>query len=100
MGLRGYVDAVKPEEADVVARGRAASGPLEDERLSDLNAFKASLEIDLSTPVARSLTQEASAVDLSTQSASAKALENAKRFSTARMISEYVALYRSLAAAA
>ena len=31
---------------------------------------------------------------------SAKALENAKRFSTARMISEYVALYRSLGAAA
>jgi glycosyltransferase involved in cell wall biosynthesis len=31
---------------------------------------------------------------------SAKALENAKRFSTARMISEYAALYRSLAAAA
>jgi glycosyltransferase involved in cell wall biosynthesis len=31
---------------------------------------------------------------------SAKALENAKRFSTARMISEYSALYRSLAAAA
>jgi glycosyltransferase involved in cell wall biosynthesis len=30
----------------------------------------------------------------------AKALENAKRFSTARMISEYVALYRSLGAAA
>jgi glycosyltransferase involved in cell wall biosynthesis len=31
---------------------------------------------------------------------SAKALENAKRFSTARMISEYVALYRSVGAAA
>lgn len=31
---------------------------------------------------------------------SAKALENAKRFSTERMISEYVALYRSLGAAA
>ncbi len=31
---------------------------------------------------------------------SAKALENARRFSTARMISEYVALYRSLGAAA
>jgi len=31
---------------------------------------------------------------------SAKALENAKRFSTARMISEYVALYRSLGVAA
>jgi glycosyltransferase involved in cell wall biosynthesis len=31
---------------------------------------------------------------------SAKALENAKRFSTARMISEYVELYRSLGAAA
>ena len=31
---------------------------------------------------------------------SAKALENAKRFSTARMISEYIALYRSLGAAA
>lgn len=31
---------------------------------------------------------------------SAKALENAKHFSTARMISEYVALYRSLGAAA
>jgi glycosyltransferase involved in cell wall biosynthesis len=31
---------------------------------------------------------------------SAKALENAKRFSTARMISEYVALYRSLDTAA
>ena len=30
---------------------------------------------------------------------SEKALENAKRFSTARMISEYVALYRSLGAA-
>ena len=29
---------------------------------------------------------------------SAKALENAKRFSAARMISEYRALYRSLAA--
>jgi glycosyltransferase involved in cell wall biosynthesis len=31
---------------------------------------------------------------------SAKALENARRFSTARMISEYAALYRSLSAAA
>jgi glycosyltransferase involved in cell wall biosynthesis len=31
---------------------------------------------------------------------SAKALENAKRFSTERMISEYLALYRSLGAAA
>jgi glycosyltransferase involved in cell wall biosynthesis len=31
---------------------------------------------------------------------SAKAIENAKRFSTAHMISEYAALYRSLAAAA
>jgi glycosyltransferase involved in cell wall biosynthesis len=31
---------------------------------------------------------------------SAKAVENAKRFSTARMISEYIALYRSLGAAA
>ena len=31
---------------------------------------------------------------------SVRALENAKRFSTARMISEYVALYRSLGAAA
>ena len=31
---------------------------------------------------------------------SAKALENSKRFSTARMISEYVALYRSLGVAA
>ena len=31
---------------------------------------------------------------------SAKALENAKRFSTARMISEYLALYRSLGVAA
>jgi len=31
---------------------------------------------------------------------SAKALENAKRFSTERMISEYIALYRSLGAAA
>jgi glycosyltransferase involved in cell wall biosynthesis len=31
---------------------------------------------------------------------SAKALQNAKRFSTARMISEYVSLYRSLGAAA
>jgi len=31
---------------------------------------------------------------------SAKALENAKRFSTARMISEYIALYRSLGARA
>ncbi len=31
---------------------------------------------------------------------SAKALENAQRFSTARMISEYIALYRSLGAAA
>jgi glycosyltransferase involved in cell wall biosynthesis len=31
---------------------------------------------------------------------SAKALENAKRFSTARMISEYLALYRSVGAAA
>ena len=31
---------------------------------------------------------------------SAKALENAKRFSTSRMISEYVALYRSLGAVA
>lgn len=31
---------------------------------------------------------------------SAKALENAKRFSTARMISEYIALYRTLGAAA
>jgi hypothetical protein len=31
---------------------------------------------------------------------SARALENAKRFSTARMLSEYIALYRSLGAAA
>ena len=31
---------------------------------------------------------------------SAKVLENAKRFSTARMISEYIALYRSLGARA
>lgn len=31
---------------------------------------------------------------------SARALENAKRFSTARMISQYIALYRSLGAAA
>jgi hypothetical protein len=31
---------------------------------------------------------------------SAKALENAKRFSTARMISEYLALYRSIGATA
>jgi hypothetical protein len=31
---------------------------------------------------------------------SAKALENAKRFSTPRMISEYIELFRSLGAAA
>ena len=64
-----------------VAGEAALAHPVEDEA-----GFAADL-LSLTNPVERARW-------------SAKALENAKRFSTARMISEYVALYRSLGAAA
>jgi len=64
-----------------VAGAAALAHPIEDEA-----AFAADL-LRLTDPVERAQW-------------SAKALENAQRFSTARMISEYAELYRSLGAAA
>lgn len=55
-------------------------------RVEDENAFAADL-LRLTEPAFRAIW-------------SAKALENARRFSTSRMVSEYIELYRSLGAAA
>lgn len=64
--------------ADVFVIGSARSSPAADERLSSYFPSKAALHVSVSTtgPLA-SLAEEAVAVDMSAESAAAKALENA-----------------------
>lgn len=74
---KGY-ETVDSLPAEVVIRGRSTIRSSEDGRWRSLKAALASLSVEVSTGAGIFvLSQEASAVDLSSASASAKALENA-----------------------